>query len=285
MNIVESFVTNNECYKSGKTIKVKGLMLHSIGCAQSKASVLVSNYSAAKPGGSKVCVHAFIDSNDGTVMQILPWDYRGWHCGSGKRGSYNNSHIGIEMCESNAIKYTGGSSFTVKETNTAINNAKIAYDSAVELFAKLCKDFDLDPLEDGVIVSHKEGHDRGMASNHGDPEHYWKGLGLPYTMDGFRSDVANKMKESLPSYAEDKVKHEPMPKNQNDPVSPIPHVEPFQVRVDVPDLNIRKGPGTNYDRTGYFTGYGVFTITETSGNWGRLKGGAGWISLKYATRL
>ena len=53
----------------------------------------------------------------------------------------------------------------------------------------LCQKYSLDPLEDGVILSHWEGHTRGIASNHGDPEHLWTQLGLPYTMDGFRADV------------------------------------------------------------------------------------------------
>ena len=53
----------------------------------------------------------------------------------------------------------------------------------------LCKKFGLDPLADGVVISHREGHARGIATNHGDPEHLWKGLGLPYTMDGFRKAV------------------------------------------------------------------------------------------------
>jgi hypothetical protein len=53
----------------------------------------------------------------------------------------------------------------------------------------LCKEYDLNPLEDGVILSHSEGYARGLASNHGDPEHLWKGLKLPYTMDGFRKEV------------------------------------------------------------------------------------------------
>lgn len=60
---------------------------------------------------------------------------------------------------------------------------------------------------------------------------------------------------------------------------------PFLVKVSIPDLNIRKGPGTEYARTGQFTGKGVFTIVEVSGDWGRLKSGAGWISLNYATRI
>ena len=68
-----------------------------------------------------------------------------------------------------------------------------AYEAAVELFAELCRKYSLDPMKSGVIVSHKEGHARGIASNHGDPEHYWKGCGMPYTMDGFRKAVKQKL--------------------------------------------------------------------------------------------
>ena len=46
-------------------------------------------------------------------------------------------------------------------------------------------------------------------------------------------------------------------------------------------MNIRKGPGTNYDSAGY-TGKGVFTIVAEKGGWGKLKSGAGWISLNTA---
>ena len=66
---------------------------------------------------------------------------------------------------------------------------------------------------------------------------------------------------------------------------------PFLVRVDVDDLNIRKGAGTNYARTGKYTGKGVFTITEvksgkgSTAGWGKLKSGAGWISLDYAKKV
>lgn len=52
--------------------------------------------------------------------------------------------------------------------------------------------------------------------------------------------------------------------------------------VTVPDLRIRKGPGTNYEWTGEYTGKGTFTIVEQKNGWGRLKSGAGWISLNKA---
>lgn len=66
---------------------------------------------------------------------------------------------------------------------------------------------------------------------------------------------------------------------------------PFRVKVSIDDLNIRRGPGTNYDKVGAYTGKGVFTIVEVSSGqgsasgWGRLKSGAGWISLDYAERV
>ena len=66
---------------------------------------------------------------------------------------------------------------------------------------------------------------------------------------------------------------------------------PFKVKVDILDLRIRTGAGTDYAKTGEYTGKSVFTITEvkagkgSTAGWGKLKSGAGWISLDYATRL
>lgn len=69
---------------------------------------------------------------------------------------------------------------------------------------------------------------------------------------------------------------------------------PYAVRVSISDLNIRKGPGTNYAKTGQYTGKGVFTIVEEADGegatrWGLLKAYAGkrngWISLDFAKKL
>lgn len=194
MKLVESILTKNPCYTAGRKITVKGLMLHSVGCSQPKASVFINSWNS--PSYNNACVHAFIDGNDATIYQTLPWNHRGWHCGSGNKGSGNNTHIGVEMCEPACIKYTGGSSFTCSDKATAKAVAKRTYEAAVELFAYLCKKYNLDPTADGVIISHREGHSRGIASNHGDPEHLWKGLSMGYTMDGFRKAVKAAMNGS-----------------------------------------------------------------------------------------
>lgn len=187
MKLVENILTRNPCYAAGRKITVKGLMLHSVGCPQPKASAFINSWNS--PAHDTSCVHGFIDGNDGTVYQTLPWNHRGWHCGSGNRGSGNNTHIGVEMCEPACIKYTAGSNFTCSDMAAAKAVAKRTYEAAVELFAYLCKKYSLDPLADGVVVSHREGHSRGIASNHGDPEHLWTQLGMGYTMDGFRKAV------------------------------------------------------------------------------------------------
>ena len=194
MKLKESILTKNPCYTAGRKITVKGLMLHSVGCSQPKAFVFINSWN--KASYNNACVHAFIDGNDATIYQTLPWNHRGWHCGSGSKGSGNNTHIGVEMCEPACIKYTGGSSFTCSDLATARAVAKRTYEAAVELFAYLCKKYNLNPTADGVIISHKEGHSRGIASNHGDPEHLWKGLGMSYTMNTFRQAVKAAMADS-----------------------------------------------------------------------------------------
>lgn len=66
-------------------------------------------------------------------------------------------------------------------------------------------------------------------------------------------------------------------------------------RVDIPNLNIRKGPSTDDPATGKFTGVGTFTIVEiqngkgSKSGWGLLKsyksGRDGWISLDFAKKV
>ena len=335
LTVHQTYLTQNDCYRSGGALTPQGLMLHSVGCAQPDAMAFVQSWNQP---GVKACVHGFIDANTGAVYQTLPWTCRGWHGG----GSSNNTHIGVEMCEPACIKYTGGATFTCYDTATAKAVAKRTYEAAVELFAYLCKEYSLDPTADGVIVSHAEGYKRGIASNHGDPEHLWNQLGMGYTMDGFRKAVKAAMGEEIPTDTNDTATKEYPEKltsgyyrvrktwadsksqvgayrilsnakakaDENTGYSVFDNdgnvvyapsaakvegetetvFEPYRVRIRITNLNIRKGPGTNYGKTGQFTGAGVFTIiAESDGagasKWGKLKSGAGWISLDYATKI
>lgn len=59
----------------------------------------------------------------------------------------------------------------------------------------------------------------------------------------------------------------------------------YQVKVTASVLNIRKGPGATYAISGQIKNQGVYTIVQTSGNWGKLLSGAGWICLDYTNRI
>ena len=64
----------------------------------------------------------------------------------------------------------------------------------------------------------------------------------------------------------------------------------YRVRTTADVLNIRKGPGTNYGTNGQIKGKGIYTIVDEAAGpgatkWGKLKSGAGWISLDYVTKL
>lgn len=175
INTIEAFATANKCYQAATPLYPQGIMLHSVGCAQPSAAVFARNFNQYQPGGASVCVHAFVQA-DGTVYQTLPWGMRAWHCG----GSANSTHIGVEMTEPSA-----GTAYA--EAAAQITGT---YRTAVALFAALCETYGLDPLADGVIIGHAEGHRRGVASNHADPELLWRTYDMGYTMDGFRRDVA-----------------------------------------------------------------------------------------------
>ncbi|MDD2932151.1 MAG: N-acetylmuramoyl-L-alanine amidase, partial [Fermentimonas sp.] len=112
----------------------------------------------------------------------LPWNHRGWHGASGSKGSVNDSHTSFEICEDGL-------------TDKAYFNA--VYREATELCAYLCKEYNLDPMADGVIIGHYEGHRRGIASNHADPGHWFPKHGK--SMDTFRAEVQRLLKATEPS--------------------------------------------------------------------------------------
>ena len=249
MKIVQSILTKNPCYKTGKKITVKGLMLHSVGCPQPSASVFIKQWDDAD--FDRACVHAFIDGNNGNVYQTLPWNHRGWHGG----GKCNDTHIGVEMCEPSNIKYTNGTKITCTDKVKARAVVQRTYDTAVVLFAHLCVKYSLDPMTD--IISHKEGGTKGIASKHSDPEHLWKQLGMGYTMNTFRKAVKATMKKNTP----------------------------YMVKITASVLNVRGGVGVNHPITAKVNKGEIYTIVGETNGWGKLKSGVGWISLKYTKKL
>ncbi|MFS0822187.1 N-acetylmuramoyl-L-alanine amidase family protein [Bacillus sp. 1P02SD] len=197
IEIKQAILTKNDCFKAGQKITVKGLMLHSTGANNPKLCRYVSpddgilgtpsssHWNQPRPGGRQVCVHGFIGKDkDGVVRtyQTLPWNHRGWHAG----GAANDTHIGVEICED--------------DLKDPVYFAAV-YKESVELFAMLCKQFNLNPDKD--IICHSEGYKLGIASNHADVMHWFPKHGK--SMDTFRKDVKKKMATPTPSNAHVRV--------------------------------------------------------------------------------
>ncbi len=187
MNLRKCILTNNDCYKTGRKIKPKGVMVHSTGANNEMLRRYVQpddgllgdnpNNNDWNMPGLDVCVHAFIGCLDDmsiATYQTLPWDHRGWHAG----GDANNTHISFEICEDGLWD---------------VGYFQRAYKEAVELTAYLCEMYDLDPMEDGVVICHREGYERGTASGHADVLHWFPRFGK--NMDDFRRDVKAEMED------------------------------------------------------------------------------------------
>lgn len=310
MQIIERFARNCPCYKNNanrvdsrySTFQdrgPRGLMLHSVGCPQPSAEVFARNWD--RIDNNNAITQAVLQA-DGVVYQLMPWNYRAWHAG----GSANDTHIGVEMTEPACIKYTQGASFTCSDPETARKQVEGTYKTARDLFAYLCDRYDLDPMTD--IVSHAEGYKKGIASGHADPEHLWGGLGMDYTMDGFRRDVLEKMKTMGSSVAE------PVPEKkviyrvqvgaftvkenadaflkevqeagfENAFITKVEPETAYKVRVTVAiGLNVRSGPGTEYPADGALEYGDEVKIIKEKDGWGQVSSG-GWISLDYTEKI
>jgi len=201
VQIVTRYITKNPYFSDGRWISGSdfwGFILHDVACCQDDPLVFIRGWDS--PDHTSAGINGFI--GDKAVYITAPsLETKG----RVKRMPHacspaNNHYIGFETCNPKTLHFNANhTKFTVDAKDLPAARAYVAacYGNAVALFARLCKFHSKDPLADGVILSHKEAGARGIASQHGDIEGLWNGLGMGYTMNGFRADVARKMKEEI----------------------------------------------------------------------------------------
>lgn len=266
MELKQCLLTKNDCYKKGTKITPKGIVVHSTGANNPNLRRYVqpddgllgknTNNNSWNRSGIEVCVHAFIGKDkEGNVRvyQTLPFNFACWGVGRGKKGSYNynpTGYIQFEICEDNL------------KDEAYFNKA---FNLAIEFCAYLCKEYNLSVDN---VVSHQEAYKRGYGSNHGDCDHWLKKFGK--TMDWFRSEVKAKINGT--------TKPESKPTIKGTEVN-------YLVKINTAELNVRNGAGTKYKINTTVKKGEVFTIVEEYKGWGKLKSGAGWISLNYTKKV
>ena len=286
--------TMSRCYKNTRKMTVKGVLWHSTGANNPNLKRYVQpsdnasdreywlqllgknqygndwNHKAGNVGMN--CLIGKLADGTVTTVQTMPWDYRPWGCGSGKKGSCNNGWIQFEICEDNL-------------NNESYFNQ--VYKEACEITAYLCSMYNLNPhgtvtmngVKVPVILCHADSNKLGLGTAHSDVYNWFKKYGK--SMEDVRNDVAALMKST-----------------SSKPEAPVEPAKPstpaasssYRVKVTADALNIRKGPGTNYDIVGCIRDEGVYTIVEEAPDnrtpkWGKLKSGAGWISLGYVKKI
>ena len=165
VKIVQNYYTKNRCYTRNNNYKKVGIIVHSTATPGVMAASFQARWNNATVAKD---VHCFLD--DTVAIECLPHTREAWHVGTSTGNKY---YYGFEICEDR----DHSKAYFLK-----------AYKNAVEFTAVMVKRLGLS-VDD--IFSHKEGNKKGIASNHGDPEHWFSKFG--YTMNDFRRDVASEL--------------------------------------------------------------------------------------------
>lgn len=274
--------TTSRCYKGTRTMDVKGVLWHSTGANNPNLKRYVQpsdnapdkeywlnllgknkynndwNHSDRQAGMN--CWIGKLADGTVTTVQTMPWNYRPWGCGSGKKGSCNNTHIQFEICEDSMYdeKYF-----------------EAAYKEACEITAYLCKMYNLDPhgttITNGVkvpvILCHYDSYHLGLGNNHGDIYTWFKKHGKD--MDDVRNDVAVLMK------SDNSIITAPSsPVVPTTPTTPsVPAFESYKVKITANVLNVRAGASTRYNIVGKLNKGDIVTVIGKDGDWEKISDG------------
>jgi N-acetylmuramoyl-L-alanine amidase CwlA len=249
---------------SSKNRSIQYIVIHYTAGVTSKAGSAANMADYFASTTDKVSADFIVD--DSAIVQYNPdiANRYSWHCGGSKyntkggafyRKAKNANSIGVEVCSTNSERIIAAAN----DASWSFTDAVLA--NAQELVVYLMSKYSIDADH---VIRHYDVNGKpcpgiiGWNADSGD-ESAWKTFKARLT-------AATTSQESSATC-------------------------PFSVQVNIATLNIRKGPGTNYNKTGTYTGKGVFTITAVQSGagsvkgWGKLKSGAGWISLDYCTRI
>ena len=287
--------------------KIIGVTVHNTDwISVASGTTPAEQYTRATVNGNMkdVRVHYYVDNT--CAWQNLPHSLSGWHAADGS-GNGNRRTIAIECIMSSAYNVTD----------------KKSEDNCARLAAALLKKYNLD-------INHLFTHTHWLNVRDGKSGtvDYLNTARNPYKMcplyilphwSAFKTKVQKYLTDAKPtvkniyrirkSWADAKSQIGAFSSLENAKKScktgysvfdangvniytskTTASAVPFKIKVAISNLNIRKGPGTNYARTKYIP-VGVYTIIEVQSGtgsdkgWGRLKSGAGWISLDFCTKV
>lgn len=158
------YATSNGAYQAGRKINPQGCVNHSVGCAQPSVDVFFNLMNKSSAGWGVNALLGDFHKGDGRILVVLPLDARPWGCGSGSKGSWNNTKVQWEVCEPAGHTYAGGTmiAYDVAKNQVYFNRM---WKMLVAWNVYLVKKFGYDI---NGISDHAESYRAGYGSNHSD---------------------------------------------------------------------------------------------------------------------
>lgn len=177
------YATNNGAYTSGRKITPQGSVNHSVGCAQPNPDVFFNSMNKSSAGWGVNAILGDFNKGEGRIILTLPYDARPWGCGSGSKGSWNNTKVQWEICEPAGHTYAGGTmiGYDVAKNQTYFDRM---WKMVVAWNVYMVNKFGY-PVSG--ISDHAESHKAGYGSNHSDVGQWWPKHGK--SMDALRQEV------------------------------------------------------------------------------------------------
>ena len=247
-----SIKCNNDNLNNNSSRNVAYVVMHYTGNSKDTAKANANYFSGA---GRNASAHFFVDNEE--IYQSVELRDTAWHCGarSYKHGSCRNANsVGIEMC------CTAGNYRISDRTK----------ENAAYLCAFLCEMLGIGASGvDSYVLRHYDVTGKNcpaqMVSN-------------PTEWQAFKNKVKGILGGSASTGGQ---QHTAQPTTNN--------VTEYRVKIDTDVLNVRIGPGTDYGIATEVKRGEVYTIVgevkNGSTTWGKLKSGAGYISLGYTQRV
>lgn len=183
----------------------------------------------------------------------------------------NSTPIGIRGWNTNAICIEIYGDFDKgKDVMTAAQKKAV-----IALYGELCKRFKIKPST-STIRPHCWFTARGTYLGKYDPSRSAKTCpGTNFMGYGCSTTGFAKFIKEVKAYIDGEESKEVVKEEKSEGI--------YRVRTD--ELNVRKGPGVNFEKTNEVHKGDAFTIVEINGNWGKLKSGIGWINLSYTEKV
>ena len=274
---LECIMTNSTCYCSTYPMQIYGIIIHMVS-GQSKLKNFVQpiettpkrkqlldilgknlqgtdlNHTSKTYG-----VNAWIgETEDSSIISIqtLPWNYRAWGCGVGKKGTCNDGWIQNTICQNDNFEQT--------------------YMELCKLSSYLCQKYNINPTGEVLtknnqkiptILTHSKAYQLGFCQRDDNFEKWLK--------------QNDKTIFNIQYYIQNNINILNNDNNNNI----IIKQEEKKYKVNVPKLNVRAGAGYDYMIVEHLYEGDVIRITDIKNNFGRLKHMKGWVDTQYVKEI